>query len=105
MVVIERRMDFCTLYPPSTTSAEPVQKDALRVHRNKTVSATSDGVPKRRSGMWSSWACLTSGAKSIGAVIGVSMTPGTTALTRIPSAAHCADRLRVSDSTPALAAP
>src|SRR5262249_58540414 len=46
-----------------------------------------------------------SGSAAIGAVIGVSITPAATALTRTPRPAHATARLRVSESRPDFAAP
>ena len=45
------------------------------------------------------------GSAAIGAVIGVSMTPGATALTRMPSSTQWRARLPVSVTSPALADP
>jgi hypothetical protein len=41
----------------------------------------------------------------MGAVIGVSIKPGTTALTRMPLSAHLTARFLVTQMTPAFAAP
>src|SRR5579875_1274932 len=68
------------------------------------VGAISVTDPKRRSGMCANSAFTISAAPCIGAVIGVSMAPGATALTRIPLSAHLTARLRVMLMIPALAA-
>lgn len=70
------------VYPPSTTKAAPCTKLALLLARNRMQSATSCAVPMRPIG-----AIPTAGpnTSAFGLVIGVSITPGQTALTRIRS--------------------
>ena len=72
--------------------------------KKSTAAATSSGVPIRPATPRPTSASRSSGNDFIGAVIGVSITPGATALTRIPSPAQCTARFRVSASSAALAA-
>ena len=59
----------------------------------------------RPIGVWAISGSRSAGKSSIGAVMGVSMTPGATAFTRMPSPTHCLARLCVSVTRPALADP
>ncbi len=68
------------------------------------VGAISSTLPIRPAGMWPISLATSSGAPCIGAVIGVSMVPGATALTRMPYLAHLTARLRVTLMIPDLAA-
>ena len=70
--------------PPSTGKATPVTKEASPESRKATARATSSGWPTRPiacSGPSS--CCITSALPCSGPRIGVSMTPGQTAFTRI----------------------
>lgn len=67
------------VYPPSTANAAPWTNVALDEARNKTTSATSRGVPIRPIGATES-AGSSEGRSS---VMGVSIRPGQTQLTRM----------------------
>lgn len=73
-------------YPPSTTMAEPWTKDALALQRKSTQSATSCAVPGRFMG---AIAMAGANVSIVGRVIGVSITPGQTQLTRMLSLEYC----------------
>ena len=69
------------------------------------MGATSSGVPHRAIGTLASSESASSGMSCMTRVIPVRMSPGATALTRIPSAAHMRPSCRVIWITPAFAAP
>ena len=86
--------------PPSTCSTSPVMYEAPGEARKATAAATSSGVPKRRSGIRPR---ISSAATSrMARVIALSMTPGATALTRMPLDASSTARARVNPSRPGL---
>src|SRR5262249_20943653 len=74
------------VYPPSTTSSAPVTKPAPSEARESTASAISSGWARRRSGMWSTIPCITSG--SMASRIDVAVGPGNTVFTRMRSRAY-----------------
>src|SRR5262249_26363379 len=74
--------------PPETVMSLPVTNDASGETSHDTASAISPGRPIRPSGLCSAASCATWYA------ISVSMMPGETLLTRIPSAATSLDRPR-----------
>lgn len=73
------------VYPPSTTKACPWTKDDWLEHRNSTALATSSGRPILRIGAMLIAGLNLSVTSSEPVVIGDSITPGQTQLTRIPS--------------------
>ena len=74
------------------------------MHSSAIVGAISSTRPNRPSGMCATSASISAGIPCIGAVIGVSMVPGATALTRMPSFAHFTASVLVTAMMPALAA-
>jgi NAD(P)-dependent dehydrogenase (short-subunit alcohol dehydrogenase family) len=68
--------------PPSTGISAPVTKDESGLSRKSTTAATSSTLPVRPSGVSLRVACRNSGFAP--AVMGVSMKPGWTVLTRMP---------------------
>ncbi len=79
-------------------------KDALSEHIQTTASAISIGFPKRPMGWQLRTYLWTCGAPKILSAIGVSITAGHTALTRIPLFAFSNAALFVSPMTPCLLA-
>jgi hypothetical protein len=73
------------VYPPSTTNAWPWTKDACVEQRNRTVLATSSGVPILFIGAIFIAGLSLSVTSSELVVMGVAITPGHTQLTLIPS--------------------
>src|SRR5262249_23263289 len=69
--------------PPSTQWVEPLTYDAAFELRDTNTSATSDGSPMRPSGTIRSRASTFSGSSSVALLIGVTLAPGATLLTRI----------------------
>jgi hypothetical protein len=65
--------------------AWPVTKLAAGEQSQTTASAISSAVPMRPIGVIESIIAFISGLATSGAVIGVSITPGHTALTRMPA--------------------
>ena len=94
--------------PPSTGSSAPVVKVASNA-RKRTALAISSDVPKRFIGLASRICPVTWAATSLSGnalpMIGVSMGPGDTALTRIPRGRSSAANTRAKDRSAALAAP
>src|SRR5689334_5104245 len=96
--------------PPATVYWAPVTKLAELEARKAMTLATSSALPKRLEGtssliaapMWSR--SLAEIPSLFGSNNGVSMGPGLTALTRMPSVASSCAQLRVSASTAALLA-
>src|SRR6478752_7238286 len=95
--------------PPSTGSSTPVTKRASSDARNSAALATSHAVPivRPRGTMASRWA--TNSARSMpraaeipSIAIGVFISPGRIALTRIPCRATRIARCSVREFTPAL---
>ncbi len=85
--------------PPDTARLAPVMKDAASDARNMTAAAASDGCPIRFIGTTEEAA-----ARRPSSSISVSIGPGETALTRMPSAPTSRARPRVSASIPPLEA-
>src|ERR1700736_3605625 len=79
-------------------------KEALLEDIQRTASATSRGVPKRPMGWWARTALLTTGSAKARSAIGVSMTAGQTALTRMPLRAYSSAAVLVSPITACLLA-
>src|ERR671919_2944423 len=80
------RTVHCATYPPSTMRSAPVMNDASSEARKTTAYETSIGWPARPSGVIA-MSCSRMSAPSA-SVIGVSIHPGHTALTRMPSFAY-----------------
>ncbi len=74
------------------------------LHRKRTAAATSSVVPMRFWIPRPTSASSISGKAFMGAVIGVSISPGATAFTRMPSPDQRAARFRVRLRSAALAA-
>src|SRR6202035_3902247 len=75
---------FVELQPPSTTMVCPLMKLAPSEHRNATVLARSSTRPSRGYGVISVFILRNRSSSRRVATIGVSVTPGATALQRIP---------------------
>src|SRR5271168_4622736 len=102
----------CDLYscdhPPSTGSSTPVVKVASNA-RKRTALATSSAFPKRFIGTASRICAMRWSAVALSGnvlpMIGVSVGPGDTALTRIPRGRSSAANTRAKDRSAALAPP
>jgi hypothetical protein len=71
------------VWPPSTTSAVPVVKEASSEHSHSTAEAISSGLPILPIGSWASTAWRPSGVSpKTRSIMWVSMMPGQTALIR-----------------------
>src|SRR5690348_11035665 len=81
---------FVVLHPPSTTMVCPLMKLPPGEHRNATVLATSSTVPSRSCGVISTCIRRKRGSWSRSSVIAVWITPGATALHRMPCAPYWA---------------
>src|SRR5215468_10058011 len=81
--------------PPDTVISLPVMNDAAGETSHDTVVAISSGRPTRPSGLLAA----TSLAPGVAAAISVSITPGETLLTRIPSGPTSPARPRVNVTT------
>src|SRR5712691_8231868 len=96
---------YCATMPPSTGIGKPVTNDAASEHSHTTASAISSGFPIRPTG---STAAILSALPALWAVIrstiGVLITPGHTAFTRIPDLAYSNAAVLVSPTTPCLLA-
>src|ERR1700759_2556814 len=95
---------YWLLGAPSMTKSAPPGYEDCSVQRKAMVGAISAGVPKRPMGIRASSGSMTSGTDLARVVIGVSIMPGTTALTRMLRGAHLTARLWVRATMPALAA-
>src|SRR5206468_1805090 len=95
----------CMEKPPSTFTVWPVTNRAAGLARKSTTGATSSGVPKRAIGVRWRTGFVSSSNSIMGAVMFDSMSPGATALTRMPCLAQPTASVLVSWTTPALAAP
>src|SRR5580704_5515911 len=82
----------------------PVMKDARSEHIHTTASAISAGFAKRPIGWQLRTYLWTSGAPKVRLAIGVSITPGHTALTRILVRAFSSAAVFVRPITPCLLA-
>src|SRR5271156_4239430 len=95
-------------HPPSTGSSAPVVKVASNA-RKRTALAISSDVPQRFIGIIPAIFSLIWAASSLPVntlpMIGVSMGPGVTALTRISRGSSSAASVRANDRIAALAAP
>jgi putative transposase len=78
--------NYCATKPPSTGIALPVTNEAASEHNHTTASATSSGLPILPIGSIAMRPASAS-VPSRGSTIGVRMTPGHTAFTRIPALA------------------
>jgi len=97
--------DHLATQPPSTGSATPVRNDAAAELSQTTAAAISSGRPRRPIGSAASNSCLVSGRwATVRWIIGVSIAPGQTALTRIPQLAYSSAAALVRPTTPCLAA-
>src|SRR6218665_1297653 len=92
--------------PPSMGNATPVVKPAASLNKYRTAAATSCGAPKRPAGIRGRRAAprallawLWPASEKLASVIGPSMVPGHTQLTRIFSAAWLSARLRARSTT------
>src|SRR6478672_8161584 len=92
--------DYVINQPPATSMTCPVTKLALAEVRNRQASATSTGLPSRRSGVTSTTASFD--ARGAPATIGVSIRPGANALTVIPWGPSSPARCRVMPINAAL---
>ena len=93
------------IIPPSTESAAPVTKEASSESRKATARAISSGCPTRPIGCAGPRIfSITSALPWIGPKIGVSITPGQTAFTRILCGARSAAAHFIRPSTPCLVA-
>jgi len=91
--------------PPSTGIDAPVTDDAASESSHVTASAISEGRPMRAIGSTLTSLSLSRGCvDSIPATIAVSITPGQTALTRIPVRAYSSAAVLVKPITPCLEA-
>jgi RNA polymerase sigma-70 factor, ECF subfamily len=79
--------DQTAVSPPSTVHTAPVTYDASSEARNAITAATSSGRPMRPSGIVASSAARCAASLRHQSFIGVSVTPGKTPLTRMPTAA------------------
>jgi hypothetical protein len=79
-------------------------KAASFEHKNNTGPATSSGVPHLASGVRERITADLAESSRNASVSGVSIQPGATALTRIPSGAHAAASDLVSCAIPPLLA-
>src|SRR5260221_3516154 len=83
--VVNPNVPLVSLAPPSTVRTSPVMNPDCGDARNATASATSPGVPHRRSGTVLVMRSTASGVlQSCRAAPGDSIGPGATALTRMP---------------------
>src|SRR5262245_58012041 len=90
---------------PSTMTRAPLVYELCSVHRKAMVEAISAGLRRGPVGIRASSGSMISGAGWAMAVMGVSIMPGRTALTRMLRGAHLTARLWVRLTIPALAAP
>src|SRR5439155_469759 len=90
--------------PPSTKMQAPVTYELASEQRNTTVVAISSGRAHRRSTLRSAYALYHSGFDLIGAVSGVSTTPGAMAFARTPRGPSSAASARRSWTIPAFVA-
>mmetsp|Transcript_12119 Transcript_12119/g.37314 ORF Transcript_12119/g.37314 Transcript_12119/m.37314 type:complete len:216 (-) Transcript_12119:926-1573(-) len=74
--------------PPATRMLAPDVQDASGDRRYDTAPAISSGLPRRPSGMSASDFARFSGSPVMAATMSVSVTPGETALMRMPLAAR-----------------
>ena len=89
---------YWAVKPPSTTMLCPVTNEARSEQSHTTASAISYGRPRRRMGVPATNEASVSGlAATSRSIMGVWMTPGRTAFTRIPTGANASRRLQVSD--------
>src|SRR3984957_1031881 len=95
---------FVEPQPPSTTMVCPLMKLPPGEHKNATVLATSSTVPSRWCGVISICIRRNRGSCSRSSVIGVWITPGATALQRMPCAPYWQAMWVVSAVNPPLAA-
>ena len=95
--------------PPVTRMISPVMKPAASSARNATVFAMSSGWPTRRTGVWAaitfcSFSNFTPYRAALSAVMSLTIYPGATALTVIPSGPSSIASVRVKPSMPAFVA-
>jgi hypothetical protein len=90
--------------PPWRTRDWPVMKDARSEHIHTTASAISADLPKRPMGWQPRTYLWTAGAPKSRSPIAVSITPGHTALIRIPLLAFSSAAVFVRPITPCLLA-
>src|SRR5579875_1628265 len=95
---------FVELHPPSTTMVWPLMKLPPDEHKNATVLATSSTVPSRWCGVMPTFIRRNRSSASLCSVIGVWITPGATALQRIPCDPYWQAMWVVSAVSPPLAA-
>src|SRR5512139_3750287 len=95
---------FVELQPPSTTISCPLMKLAPSEHRNATVLAMSLTSPNRGYGVISTLILRNRSSSSRLATMGVRVTPGATALQRIPCGPYWQAMCRVSAVRPPFAA-
>src|SRR6266849_3675253 len=86
--------------PPSTHRLCPMTNDAASDASQTTASATSSGLPIRRTGKPAATALMSAMPEAI--IIGVSIRPGDTALMRMRWDAYSSAADRVSETTAAL---
>src|SRR5262245_35514586 len=95
---------FVELQPPSTTIVCPLMKLPPSEHRNATVLAMSSTLPSRGYGVISVLILRNRSSSRRVATIGVSVTPGATALQRMPSGPYWQAICVVNAVNPPLAA-
>src|SRR6185437_8953332 len=94
-------IDHRVVYPPSGTMICPTMNPAPGLHNHRTAEAISSDLPIRPRGMSLNTAFIASGSFATAfATMGVSITPGHIALTRMPRPAYSRAALFVSPITP-----
>src|SRR3970282_2584400 len=92
---------YCATKPPSTAIACPVTNEASSEHIHTTALAISSGCPNRPTGSKSVNCSIVSfSLPVILSIMGICITPGHTAFTRIPSLAHSNADVFVNPMTP-----
>src|SRR6266700_4825414 len=99
-LVVGRRRYQLARKPPSTHRLCPTTNDAASEASQTTASATSAGLPIRRTGKPAATALMSAMPELI--IIGVSIRPGDTALMRMRWDAYSSAAERVSETTAAL---
>src|SRR5262249_32994852 len=102
---LQPRPFHCATQPPSTAMGKPVTNEAASEHNQTTASPTSSGLAMRPTGSIATNCSSAPGVLRIArSTIGVWITPGHTAFTRIPDLAYSSAAVLVSPLTPCLAA-